>query len=240
MSRRLRLTIDDGHGRPRLTEALVDSLVTQLEPEQAAAYVTIEGVASGFCEGMDLGAFSAAPDQGRRALQQFAALLRAITKAPRPVVALVNGAALGGGVGIVAAADVVLAGSQATFALPEALFGLIPATVLPYIARRVGVARARWLAISTQTISAADALRFGLVDEVVDDLEAALTRYARRFELLDPRSIADIKELTAALAPTAPADAEVRLERLLASVGTRERIARFLEGDTPWPDTGAR
>src|SRR5205814_4751005 len=114
-----------------------------------------------------------------------------------PVFALVDGPALGGGLGVAASADVVLATRRAVFGLPEALIGLIPVFALPPVAARAGIARARLLAMGGPTLNADEALRIGLVDEVVDDLEAATARYAARLARMDARSIGAVKRLVA-------------------------------------------
>jgi enoyl-CoA hydratase/carnithine racemase len=236
---RLRLRIANEHGYARLDAGVIERLLAGLAGADAATYVTIESEAAAFCEGLDLGALPAAAADARATLERFAALLDAIETTPRPIVAVVGGAALGGGAGLAAAADVVIATPDATFGLPESLFGLIPAMVLPVIARRTGAARARWLAVGAHVVPAAEAWRLGLVDEVVDDLEAGLAPYARRFERLDTRSIGDLKTLAASL-DRAPQgyreDGADRFCRLLASPQTRARIERFLAGGTPWPD----
>lgn len=245
MAERLRLTIGDERGRQRLTPFHVARLRAELEADSHSALVTIESDGDAFCEGMDLedlGSTNGEIGEVTGALECFAALLRALGSTPRPVVALVGGPAMGGGVGVAAAADLVLATPQATFGLPEALFGLIPAMVFPVIARRIGPARARALALGAVTLSAAEAWRMGLVDEVVDDLEAALTRHARHFDRLSPCAIAEVKTLSALYeaAPTEyQAQASAGVARLLASADTRDRISRFLDGGTPWPDGGA-
>jgi enoyl-CoA hydratase/carnithine racemase len=242
MPQRLRLTIRDERGCQRLTPSHVARLLAELEADRHAAFVTLESDGDVFCEGMDLGELVATGGDVAGTLACFAALLRALGSTPRPVIALVGGPAVGGGVGLAAAADIVLATPRATFGLPEALFGLTPATVFPVIARRVGPPRARWLALGAETISAAEAWRLGLVDELADDLEAALARYARRFDRLAPSALAEVKEMSM-LHEAAPADYQARatagFARLLASADTCSRIERFLAGETPWPDGGA-
>lgn len=240
--RRLRLKIRDEQGRGRLDPALVERLRADLQSEKEALFVTLEGDSGAFCEGLDLSSLSGTDIESSAALASFADLLRAIEEAPRPVIAMVDGPALGGGVGLAAAADLVLASPHATFALPETLFGLIPAMVFPPLARRVGHTRARWLALSAARVSAREACRLGLVDEVADDLEGALGRHAHRLQRLDPRALAATKSIAVAY-DSGPAryrdEAAARFQELLASPETRDRIDRYLSGDTPWPDSGA-
>ncbi|HUF12445.1 MAG TPA: enoyl-CoA hydratase/isomerase family protein [Longimicrobiales bacterium] len=243
MAERLRLKIRDEQGRERLDAGLVARLLAELEAAGEATLVTLESEGQAFCEGMDLGALTALGADAAAALETYAMLLRAIERTPRPVVALVNGPAMGGGVGLLAAADIVIASPRATFALPEALFGIIPATVFPLVARRVGPARARWLALTGIAIPAEEAWRIGLVDELSDDPEAALARHARRWDRMDARALAEVKALSAAYNAT-PRDyhetAGLRFRQLLESPETRRRIDRFLSGKTPWPEGHAR
>ncbi len=242
MTERLRLVLRNEAGGATLTGGLVARLHEALASAGNAALVTIEGPgdADSFCDGLDLAAAAAGPVLGD--VERFAALLAAIEAAPCPVVALVGGAARGGGVGIAAAADLVIASPRATFGLPEALLGLVPAAVFPVLARRVGLPRARLLAIGGAPLDAASARRLGLADEVADDLETALARHAARFARMDRRAVAAVKALAAThfAAPPGYADAAAaRFADLVASPGTRARLARFAAGDAPWEEGGA-
>lgn len=241
MGTRLRLRLEDEGGRSRLSPILVESLITRLAECGDATFVTLEGNGSRFCEGMDLASLAEADADVRTALDRFADLLAAIEQGPHPVIALVNGPAMGGGVGLAAAADLVIAGPNATFGLPECLFGLIPAMVFPVLARRVGHTRSRWLALSARTLTVEEAFRIGLVDEVAEDVEAALARHAPRLERLDRQAIGAAKKIAAQHASTDVAyrdRAAALFQQLLDRSETRERISRFLEGGTPWPDRG--
>src|SRR5262249_22388904 len=96
----------------------------------------------------------------------FADLLAALAEAPRPTLAFVKGKAIGGGVGLAAACDWVVASEHATFALPELLWGLIPAMIWPLVTARLTEGTARRWVVSAGSRSAAEALASGLVDEV--------------------------------------------------------------------------
>jgi enoyl-CoA hydratase/carnithine racemase len=216
-----------------LSWADIDRMVESLRPGTASRLVVLEGGAGVFCEG------GALDDAGEARPRRFAALLAALERDPRPVVALVDGPALGAGAGLAAAADVVLATRRATFGLPETLLGLIPAMVFPSLARRIGIPRARRLALGAEPISADEAFRIGLVDEVCDELEPALLRHARRLARMDPEAVAAFKALLADHFPMPPAYEEAaagRLGELLARPETQARIRRFLAGHAPWPD----
>lgn len=256
----MRLRLSDGAGRTRLTPEFIDRLAHSLRSEREARLVTIEGTPGSFCEGLDIEALalqhndvalslSSDDDLAQYAellvssidvLTQFAELLASIEQAPLPVVALVDGPALGGGVGLAAVADLVLASPRSSFALPETLMGLIPAMVFPFTARRIGVPKARLMALGAKPLSATMALQFGLVDEITDDLEAALANHARRFARMDPRATGAIKTLLWPHFGMPPAgyqaSASSRFLELLASEETRTRLVRFANGEAPWPE----
>jgi enoyl-CoA hydratase/carnithine racemase len=218
-----------------LSWADIDRLADALRAAQPSGLVVLQGGAGVFCEG------GALDDAGEARPRRFAGLLAALERDPRPVVALVDGPALGAGAGLAASADVVLATRRATFGLPETLLGLIPAMVFPPLARRIGIPRARRLALGAEPLTADEAFRIGLVDELCDDLEAALVRHARRLARMDPHAVASFKALLADHFPVPSAYEEAaaaRLSELLARPETQARIRRFLAGQAPWPDEG--
>jgi enoyl-CoA hydratase/carnithine racemase len=227
-----------------LSERLVERLLGLLQDQANACAVVLENRDAAFCLGLDpslLTATAAATvrERARAALEQFDRLLRAIDGASCPVIAVVDGRAVGGGVALAAAADLVIATSRATFGLPETLLGVAPALAFPVIARRVGVVRARWLAMSGVTVDAAEAVRVGLVDVVAEEPEKALTRSLRRLSRLDPGSIAAVKRLATVYRgqdePYKAAALETFLQ-LLERPETQTRLSRFAMGLEPWPD----
>ncbi len=230
-----RLSLVDGDGKTTLTPRKISELTQELVAETSAV-VAIEGTARSFCEGLDLnlaaGSTAASRGEIEGALRAFATLLDKIQRHPRPVIALVDGTVRGGGVGIVAAADLVLATSRSSFALPEVLLGLIPAVVLPVLCHRVGVASARLLALGVAPWSTEEAHRRGLVDEVVEDLDVALCRHENRFSRLDGAAIASVKELVSRRFGLD--ESVTRFSTLLDSQATQERLNRFARGETPW------
>lgn len=232
---RLRLMPEEGEGSLSLTPRSVARMLSAVRNAGDARLVTIEGGPAAFSHGLSLEALDGPADSS--VLRQYAALLAALHAAPQPVVAVVGGAALGGGLGLAAAADLVLATPDATFGLPETLLGLMPAVIFPFVARRTGPARARMLAFTGVSISAKEALAIGLVDEVVDDLDAALRVYARRLARADRQAVAELKALTSQYfgAPAGyDASAVAGFARLAASPRTQDRLRRFAEGEAPW------
>jgi len=195
--------------------------------------LTFEGTAGVFCEG---GALDPAATADPRP-ELFAALLRAIEAAPVVVLAVVDGPALGAGAGIAAAADVVIATPRARFGLPETVMGLVPAMVFPVLARRLGVARARRLALGAAPLTAEEALAQGLADEVDPDAEAAAARVRRRLARQDPDAVAALKQLIArhfATSAEYEAAAAGALRARWASAETRKRLQRYADGGAPW------
>jgi len=204
---------------PSLDLGGVESLVATLEAALGDPAVrTLRLVGSGqiFCRGLDVDALLATEDPSlrRRAIAAYQRALVALRGGGKPAVALVEGAAQGGGVGLAAACDVVVATTAATFALPEALFGLAPAMVLPILFERISPQRARLLALTPHARSAAAAMALGLCDEIVEPAQAqrAVGRWSRRLARVRPASTRAIAQVTALCAGKA-------LPEALASVG---------------------
>jgi methylglutaconyl-CoA hydratase len=116
---------------------------------------------------------------------------------PVPTIARVNGAAIGGGMGLVAASDIVVAQEEAVFSLSEVKLGLVPACISPYVIRRAGEARCREFFLSGERIKAHRALTSGLVNEVVkmNELDAAVDRWIEPFLRNGPEAMAVCKAL---------------------------------------------
>ena len=109
--------------------------------------------------------------------RRLADLMRSLDTFPRPVLAVVQGAAFGGAVGLACCCDTVIAGPAARFCLSEARLGLAAAVISPYVVRTLGPRRARHAVLTTEMIAAEPALACGLVHEVADDLDAAVARW---------------------------------------------------------------
>jgi enoyl-CoA hydratase/carnithine racemase len=140
--------------------------------------IVLRGRSDVFCRGLALGQPVA---ELRAGIGDFVACLADLRFSPKPVIALVEGEALGGGVGLVAACDVVVALPGSSFALPEVLVGLGPAIVWPLLLERMRPQAARLWALTAFRRTPAEALTAGLVDEIVDDAAhaAAIRRWAK-------------------------------------------------------------
>jgi enoyl-CoA hydratase/carnithine racemase len=231
---RLRIRLPAHDGRPVLTATTAEEITAALA-DTTARYATIEGEPGAFCAGLDLAWLAEPGLDVRSAQQRYAQLMHTIELAPCPVIALVDGVALGGGLGLAAAADLVLATPSATFGLPDVLVGLAPAIVLPFVAHRTGMARARLLALDGGAVPADVAAAMGLVDEITDDLERTLRRHVKRLLRMDSRAQREVKQIAARLGtPDAEADALGRFAALYDTDATKARIARMAAGEPPW------
>jgi len=231
-----------------LTAASLASLAASLdeaaEDEQAGVWV-LACAPGTFCRGMDLGSMATQP--AGDGLRAFAAVLAALRNAPRPTVALVDGEAMGGGVGLAAACDLVLATERASFALPEALFGLVPAIIMPVLLERMKAQKARLFALLGQGRAASWAKEQGLVDEIVssEDAERALARAMRDLGRAAPSAIRRVRSCVAD-ASRLPSDVAAEraialMTELTADEGIRNSVREFVEGGVPpWIGRGGR
>ena len=164
--------------------------------------VLLKSTGKSFCAGADLNWMKRAAEYSREEnledAEALGALLKKLCFLPKPTVALIQGPAYGGGLGIVSCCDIAIAVRSASFTLSEVKLGLLPATISPYVVRAMGVRAARRYFLTAERFDAAEALRNGLISEIVED-EAALERAGQRYvELLRanaPGAVADSKQL---------------------------------------------
>ncbi|MBO3744815.1 enoyl-CoA hydratase/isomerase family protein [Streptosporangiaceae bacterium NEAU-GS5] len=170
----------------------IHAAIDEAERSPDCRVLVLEGGDGVFCTGLNLdeAATTAAPEEGGA---EFFALLKRFTTTPRAIVAKVDGKVAGGGVGLAAASDFVYATERSAFSLPEALWGLLPCCVLPFLIRRAGFQKAYAMTFSTQPVEAAEAWRFHLVDEVAGDAEPLIRRLAYRLTKLDVSIIGAMK-----------------------------------------------
>ncbi|MEM7157003.1 MAG: enoyl-CoA hydratase-related protein [Myxococcota bacterium] len=240
----LRIAIDRPEADNAIDTALVRRLHDALELAECTSScraVVLEGRPGSFCTGLDFGATAQANRSGPPAAgagREYFSLLRRLTTIPRVVVAAVDGRAVAGGLGLVAASDLVLSTNAGRFSLPEALWGLLPCCVLPFLIRRVGFQSAYSLTLSTSSMGVDDAVRHRLVDERVDDLEPALRRLAMRLRRVEPATVGDLKRYFHRLWEITPEVENVALEeldRLMASPRVQQNIEAFARDRRfPW------
>jgi methylglutaconyl-CoA hydratase len=240
------LTLD----RPEVGNALDDVLIARLGDALAACgsdpavrVVVLTGAGRVFSAGADLRWMKSMRDAGREAnlddARRTQSLFAAVAELSRPVVARVNGPARGGGVGLLAAADVVVAAAETHFSFSEVRLGIAPATIAPFVIARIGPARARRLFCTAETFTAADALAWGLVDHVVPgaELDGAVAAVTADLVKGGPSAIAEVKSLVHALGGMPPAQAGPYtadlIARLRASEEGQEGMGAFLEKRAP-------
>lgn len=213
-------------------ETLISELtrsVLALGVDHSVRVVVLAGRGRSFSAGADLDWMRRAAhygyDQNLSDARALAAMLRAIAEIHKPTVARVHGAALGGGMGLVAACDIAIASSNAVFATSEVRFGLIPATIGPYVLRAIGARQAGRYFQTAERIDAATAKRIGLVHDVVDadQLDMKLSELLVSLRSGGPEAQAASKRLIASVSK-APLD-----DALIAE--TAERIAQIRAGD---------
>jgi polyketide biosynthesis enoyl-CoA hydratase PksH len=232
--RLLRITFDRPERQNSINDVLLHELHRALDASERAPegrVIVLEGQGGVFCTGLDLDASVQAAHGADRGGEAFLSLLKRIASIPRVVISVVDGQAAGGGVGVVAASDFVLASERATFSLPEALWGLLPCCVLPFLLRRVGFQKAYTMTLSTQPVTAAHAAQFALVDEVARDLAPALRKLTTRLNRIHPTTLGDAKRYFAQLAGISSASEAAALAefaRLMASPVVRRNLETFV------------
>lgn len=157
--------------------AELHEVALKLADDDDVRVVVLTGNGKSFCAGGDLGWFRdtlAMDRKGRIAESRaLAEMLHALDQLPKPLIGRINGAAYGGGTGMVSVCDVAVTDSAARFGLTEVRLGLIPANISPYVIARIGAARSRSVMLSGKLFGAEQACILGLVDQVTDSLDTA-------------------------------------------------------------------
>ena len=194
----LTATLNRPEKKNSINNAMLDDIHAMLdvaEADPSIRLVVIKGRDGFFCTGMDFEEESAENTGHSRSgnSNRYMETLRRFTLSPKIIVAQVEGTAMAGGIGLVTCADLVIATPASQFSLSEALWGLLPACVTPYLIRRIGWQRAYHMTLTTLPISGQAALEAHLVDELTEKPEQNLRRLWLRLKRLDERTIADLK-----------------------------------------------
>jgi len=219
------------------------SLLARIEDEKEIKVIVLEGLPDHFCMGMDFKALSDSSSDALTELDpnEYYELLKQLSVCSKVVIAKVEGKANAGGVGLVAACDIVIAGRSATFGLSEALFGLLPACILPFLIRRIGYQKALWMALTTQSITSARAYEIGLADEVSDNPDDALRKNLLRLSRLESGVIKDLKSYAFQLGQIDEETRKLSVGRFnsMMSADKVETIKNFVQnGKFPWDKQG--
>jgi len=246
-----RLRLDRPELHNAFDAALIGALTAGLErlaDDPHVRVVVLEGSGRSFSAGADLnwmrGMASADEATNREDALALARLMRTLDELPKPTIARVHGAAMGGGVGLVACCDIAIGVPEAKFGLTEARLGLLPAVISPYVIAAIGPRQARRWFATGEIFDAAVAERIGLLHEVVPapELDAAVERQVGLLLKAGPVASAQAKTLVRSVQPHVDRDAlDGATADLIAAMRVspegQEGLAAFLEKRTPaWAD----
>ena len=236
--------------RPDTKNAFQPELIAELAKvfsvlasDEKLRVVFLRGKGEVFCAGADMNwmksSLNFTPAQNVEGAQKLSQMLSAINEFPTPVVGQVQGAALGGGVGLVAVCDHIVAESKTVFGLTEVRVGLIPAVVGPFVIAKIGLSQARSLFLSGERFGAGTALRIGLMHEMVEGeagLNEAQKKWIEIFRKTAPGAVRAAKRYLRNW-PNPPADIHKQAASLMAQLRTGEEaqagFTAFLEKKTP-------
>ena len=248
-----RLVLNRPNRRNALSRTLVNALYDQIASIQEGGgtrIVVLSGAGPVFCAGADLSEFVEASDedQVRADAEGLSRLLAALVRCPVPIVAQVHGAAFGGGVGLVCAADIAIAATGTRFSLSEARLGIIPAVISPYVFAALGLREATARMLLAEPYGVDVALRQGLIQHAVSeaDLAAAVDAHVDSLLRGAPGALAAIKRLPDLYLPErAGTDLQDRLNQILferrRGEEGQEGMRAFLEKRPPrWAPDGER
>ncbi len=238
------LSLPDAHNA--LNAALIEELTScfeEISDDERVRVVVLAGEGRSFCAGADIGymretatfSYEENLEDGRR----LAAMFWTIDECPKPLVARVQGASMGGGAGLVAVADVAVADSEARFAFSEVRLGIAPATISPFVVRKVGASHARSLFVTGERFDAERAREIGLVHKVVssDGLDEAVGQKVDELLQGGPVAQATMKALLRRLETTEPMEAPGLTARVISELRTgeegQEGLAAFIEKREP-------
>ncbi|TDR43962.1 methylglutaconyl-CoA hydratase [Tahibacter aquaticus] len=232
--------------------AELSDVLAQVEADAAVRAVVLTGEGASFSAGADLNwmrsmAKASEADNNADSLK-LAALMRRLNYLSKPTVARVNGAAYGGGVGLVACCDIAIGVDGAKFSLSEVKLGLVPAVISPYVIAAIGARQARRLFITGEVFDAAEACRIGLLHETVApaELDAAVERSLHWLGKGGPLAQAEAKRLALAMAGMSEAGQQIidvdnaaLIARLRVSPEGQHGLAAFLDKKAPdWARQG--
>ena len=232
---RLRVTIARPERRNAFDAALIAELAAAFSDVGDARVVILAGDGPSFCAGADVdwqrSAIDLSYDENVEDAMRLYGMMEAIDGCPAPVVARVQGYALGGGSGVVACCDVAIAGEDAVFGFSEVKLGIIPAVISPFVVPRIGAGAARRYFLTGERFDALTALRIGLVHEVTGDLDAAVDRVVAELLTSGPEAAREAKRLVRER-PTGVDTAHIAA-RLRTSPEGQDGLRAFLERRKP-------
>lgn len=237
--------------RPDVRNAFNEQVIAELTdwansvPGSDARVAVLAGAGKAFCAGADLTWMSKmvsyTRDDNERDAMAMSAMFNALDTLPIPLIGRVHGAALGGGTGLAAVCDIVVAADDAVFGFTEAKLGILPAVISPFAVRKIGISAARELFLTAARFSATRAKELGLVHAVTSnaELDPAIDAYVRELLTSGPEAIAGAKRMIAAVAGRPPLDVAQLTAQTIATHRVSEEgqggMRAFLEKrQAPW------
>lgn len=227
--------------------AELSEVFSRISQDSSARVVVLTGNGESFCAGADLNwmkkMINYSYQQNLEDSLKLAELFYLMYSLPKPIIARVNGAAIGGGTGLVAVCDIAIAAEKARFSLSEVKLGLVPACISPYVIRKVGEGRCREFFLTGERLTANRALELGLVNQVVplEGLDQAVEEKANQLISSGPKAIAMCKELLKNVPGMSFDEAKTYTAEMIASMRIgdegQEGMNAFLEKRKPkWTD----
>lgn len=239
--------------RPEVHNAFNDTLIREMleifdgfDGRDDLRAVVLRGNGKNFCAGADLNWMASMVDYDRsqniRDSARLAKMFASINESPIPVIGRVQGAAIGGGVGLVAVCDVVIAEKGAKFGLSEVKLGILPAVISPYVIRKIGETHARALFLTGERFDSERALRIGLVHTIVEGdekLDQAVEEAVENLRTSGPQAVRECKRLIdhvahSELAEAIPYTIEAIADRRTSEEGQAGMKAFLLREKAPW------
>lgn len=237
--------------RPEVHNAMTPTMIGELTAvfqeipsQEDVRVVVLTGNGRSFCAGADLSFMRAAADytfaENVRDGEGIFDLMLRIENCPRPVICRVNGAAIGGGVGLVSSCDIVVAVERAKFGFSETRLGIVPAVISPFVLGKIGPNHARELFLTGERFDANKAQQIGLVNYVVaaDELDTAVSERIQQLLQAAPGAQAAAKTLIRQVAHQPKAEMRGYTSELIAKLRDsdegREGMSAFLEKRKPW------
>ncbi|MFA0812865.1 enoyl-CoA hydratase/isomerase family protein [Microbulbifer epialgicus] len=231
------LTLNQPQQRNAISLQMVDELLQKLaeaEEDPQVRAIVLRGAEHNFCAGGNIANMLNAQqsDGGSDAYfhinRRFGELMERFNRTPLVVIAVLEGAVMGGGFGLACSADIAIADHSCRFALPETRLGLPPAQIAPFVVARVGLSQARRLALSGAKVNAQQALEIGLIHQLLDGpeaLEGALQEHLGAINACAPGALATTKQI---LLDAAQVTDETALGQLLD--GAARQFSRAIQG----------
>jgi len=246
-----RIVLDRSEARNALNETMIANLAgafSTCEDDDSIRVIVLEGRGPAFCAGADIAWMRAEGDRTRAenlaSARRLARLFEKIDTSTTPVIVAAQGAALGGGLGLVACGDIVIATEDCRFALPEVRLGIVPAVIAPFVVAKIGAGRARDLFLSARAFDGREAEAWGLVTRVVEaeSLGKAIDRAVDEVLRAPPDALASAKDLVRACARRAAEELRGfttgRIADARASESGQEGLRAFLEKRPPsWSES---